>query len=524
MITGLRGWVSRVWSAATSGTANPSQWLVDWVRGESSDSGVEVDGVSAMRYAPIWNAVNKIAGHVGQLPLVLHEEISDRERRKAKNHPAYRLLKRRPNSLMTPIVFKELLQHHALLWGNGRAVIVRNGRGDPDELIPLPAYADTDLIDGVKLHWYRDRKTNIPFVFTDDEVFHVPGLGYDGIKGYSLVEMARNSIGLGLASEKHMNRHFRNNAVPSLILEAPTGVLRKEEDARDFLANWERFHKGLDNQQKTGLLREGIKATTLGMPGRDAQWIEQRVFQRQEAALWLLLESILGDDSSVSYNSLEAKNLAYLVNCLMRWLTKWEEEGNRKLLTRRQQDTDSHFFKFTTAALLRASTKERFEVYQIGRQIRVFSANDVRAMEDLPPVDGGDDYDNPATTPGPSPDDDLGGSGDGDQAPDSDSATTAGRRQIAAMLDVEAERIIRAASKAGNFVAWLDSFYEKLTPALIAMYAAIGGTQEDAKCHADLSKEQILVAAGGASTTDGLIACIREVLVTWPCRAEEWNV
>lgn len=525
MLATLKRIVRRAFGLTVSNTAYPSQWLIDWVKGTSSDSGIPIDGVSAVQYAPIWNAVNKIAGHVGQMPLLLMREVSDRERAKAKEHPSYRLMKRRPNSLMTPMIFKELLQHHALLWGNGRAYIVRNGRGDPDSLLPLPPETQSVLIYdrgammpsiGEKWHYYRDKLTKQLVILPDADVFHLPGLGYDGIQGYSLVEIAKNSIGLGLAAEKHMNRHFKNNAVPSLILEAPPGVFRKQEDAEAFLTQFEQRHQGLNEAQKVGLLREGIKANVLAMPGRDAQWIEQRKFQRQEAALWLLLESILGDDASVSYNSLEAKNLAYLTNCLMRWLIKWEEEGNRKLLTEQEQRTDSHYFKFKTQALLRGTTKERYEVYQIGRQIQVLSANDIREMEDLPLIPDGDEYNNPATTPGVAPEEDT--SEDSGMQEDADANA---RRQIGAMLTIESERLVAAAREPGNYIKFVELFYERIGPQLDVCYLGLGGSMEDATRHVEQSKADILEAAGSATQetlADKVIAAVSK----WPIRAEEW--
>ena len=503
----------------TSGTATPNQWLVDWMRGGvESDSGVAVNGSTALQFAPLWNAVSKIAGHVGQLPLTLYQRKDERSREKAKQHPGYRLMKRSPNEVMGATTFRETLQLHALLWGNGRAAIVRNNRNDADQLIPLdPATWHTVLVDGEKWHYTNSDPTadSGNRRIRDDDVLHVAGLGYDGICGYSVISMARNSLGLGLAAEKASSKHFKNNAVPSIVLEAPVGAFRDESDAKDFLNAWNSYHVGVDNSSKAGLLREGIKANALAMSGRDSQWIEQRLFQRQEAALWMCIESILGDDSSVSYNSLEAKNQAYLSSCLAKWLKKWEEESERKLLTDTQQRMESHFFKFNTAALLRGTTKERYEVYQIARMIGVMSANDVRELEDMNPVDDGDSYDNPAiTTTEPAAD-----QPETEDEPPQDRLRTVVQLRIAEVVAVEIKRVRTAAASTKNFVEWLDSFYGSFAGRLESVYQTCGGGSHLAAEHAAESKLRLLQVAGD-STHDTLSDNVEAELQTWVDRVK----
>ena len=316
-------WWSRIVGSTTS---NPASWFVDWIRPDTNDSGIGMSVTTPLTYAPLWYAVNKIAGHVGQLPLVVYSVDGER-RDKAISHPAYRLLKRAPNDDIGAHVFRETLTSHALLYGNGRALIVRNNRGAPRELIPLaPDRCQTQIVAGRKWHIYRD-DTEQEIPIPDANVLHIAGLGFDGVQGYSVIELAKNSWGLGLAAEKTAARHFKHNALPSMVIEAPKGAFRDEVKAREFLGRWNEFHEG---GGKVGLVRDGMKATPLSVTAHDAEWIEQRRFQRQEAAIWMCLEQILGDDASVSYNSLEAKNLAYLTNCLMRWISKWEEECEKK--------------------------------------------------------------------------------------------------------------------------------------------------------------------------------------------------
>lgn len=507
----------RILGEAASGTRNPAQWLVDWIHGgQGSDSGIAVNPDTLMRYAPFWYGVNRISGHVGQLPLVCYQRQDERRRRKAIEHPSYPLTKRRPNRYMSAATFKETLQSHALVYGNGRAAIDRNQRADALELVPLlPDRTRTVLVNGEKWHLTtvvhadgtsEDRKLR------DRDVLHIAGLGYDGLVGYPLWEYAKNSVGLGMAAEKSAGRYFRNDGTPGMLLQSPPGMFRDEEEAEKFLIRFRKAHEGLDNRAKIGLLREGITVAPLGQTGRDGQWIEQRRFQRQEAALWLMLEQILGDDSSVSYNSLEQKMLAYLVNCLNRWLVRWEEECNEKLLREREKQLDSHYFKFTTGALLRSDTATTMATGAQAITARIMNPNEVRAWFELEPYPGGDNFENPAITPGASQ--------NPPPAPEPQARAVLVDR-LRGLVSVEAKRVRAAAARSGNFCAWLDGFYSdtRFLATLSRAVEGAGGESWQALDHANHSKQQLLEAAGRATPAE-LAGAIDALTADWPARAE----
>lgn len=512
-------WAPTVFRAATSGSRNPAQWLIDWIRGDNrGDSGISVTGESAMSYAPVWYAVTKITGHIATMPLVCHQRLGERRKRRATNHPAYRLLKRKPNRMMTACTFKEILQYHALIHGNGRAIIVRNNRGEPVELIPmLPDRTNTCIIDGEKWHITEilmDKATDrwTPRKFRDENVLHIIGLGFDGIQGYPLYEVAKNSIGLGLAAEKASNRHFRKDAVPNLLLEVPDGVLPDDKEAEDFLKKFRAMHEGLDAESKTAMLRFGIKANPLANTQRDGQWIEQRMLQRQDAALWFLLESILGDDKSVSYNSLEQKNMAYLSNCLARWMSKWEEECEEKLLRESEKAADSHFFKFNAGALLRADYKTTLEALQIGVSSTIISPNEARDRIDLDEREGGDTYANPNTMSGSDP------------PRASGLAARAVEARLRELLDVETARVTAAAQSPGRFLARLDKFYAGWRDTQARVVGRLlddearASQLADAWCEA--SRGQLLAAAGDA-TEETLADQVAIAIAAWPERVKD---
>jgi HK97 family phage portal protein len=500
MLRWLRKFGSRIVAQYFS-TRSTATWFLDWLRNDvESDSGVTIDGKRALQYAPVWYAVNRIAGHVAQLPLVIHVRTGERSKRRATEHPAYRLLKKRPNSLMNASVFKELLQYHALLWGNGRAVIMRDGRGDAVELLPLlPAETFTVLVDGWK--WHVTTVDGRQYRFRDENVLHIAGLGYDGLQGYPLWQLAKNSWGLGLASEKHANRTFRQRAVPGMILEAPPGVFPDDEEARKFLQAFRDMHEGLDNEGRTALLREGIKATRLAQTGAEAQMVEQRKFQRGEVALWFLLESILGDDASVSYKSLEQKHMAYLVNCLNRWLVKWEEECEEKLFREREKLADTHFCKFITAALLRSDTKTTYETLSLGIRACIITSNEARDILDLNAVEDDPEADklrNPAVTIGAAaasqPD-----SGEDEDEDDEDTAAERTRQRLRAVIVARVSDLARvelqrlhtidespdaATRQEAFFASWQPKLLEALRPLAVegaALDAAIAAWIRDSR-------------------------------------------
>ena len=474
MLKWLRNAMRRILGSTTS---KPANWFIDWIRGDTgSDSGIGVDGKTCLRYAPVWNAVNRICGRVAQLPLIVHEwtDAAQTVKRPAMEHPAYRLLKRQPNRLMTPAVFKELVQYHAVVSGNGRCEIVRNERGDPIELIPLlPDLTETVLLNGEKWHITKvvvddETQETKEYKIRDENCLHIPGLGYDGVAGFTLWDLAKNSFGLGLGQEKRANKFYRNNAVPGLLLEAPPGVFEDDEEAKKFLAAFREMHEGLDNTSRTGLLREGIKANKLSLSDQESQTVEQRKFQRQDVALWFMLETILGDDESVSYNSLEQKHLAELINCLNPWLVKWQEECERKLLREREKLADTHFIRFQTGALLRTDTKTTYEMLTTAVRGMIMTINEARAIIDLPPVEGGDQLQNPAITPANTTAEEVGEETDDEVNDDEGGQVDAQdrlRRVIAARLGelaaVEVKRIEAAAAKPHTFSAWADRFYKR---------------------------------------------------------------
>ena len=328
----------------TSGVKNPSQWLVEMMGGKPSKTGVNVTVESSLGLAPVIYAVNKISGHVAQLPIQIKKYDNKGSHEYIRNN-VYKLLNKKPNDIMTAYQLKEILMVHALMAGNGRAYIDRNSNGTPIGLIPIMPYnCQTMLVGGQKWHLITPEagtaQDGLPdflrsgdfYKVPDRDMLHVMNTSYNGVWGMHVIDVARDVFGLTQAGQEGAAVSIANNSKPSMILEAPQGMFRNPEDAKEFLDAFNSKHEGLDNSGKAGLLREGMKATVMPMTSADSQFLQQRNFQREEIALMFGLESILGDSQGNTYKSVSERNTAYIDNCLNRWFAKWSQEIDCKLM------------------------------------------------------------------------------------------------------------------------------------------------------------------------------------------------
>lgn len=518
---------------SSSGLSKPAQWLVDWVRdNDSNDAGVSITSKRALGLPSIFYCAKKISDDIGQLPLNTYKKEKSKTREIATSMPSHWVLETQPNEMMTPAMFRKAMQLNALIHGNGRAAIVRNGRGEPEELIPLPpeytvtvvVYEDDDYLRGQKWHVIRWPDGSTPTKIADENVLHIMALSLDGVSGMGLLDLAKNAVGEGLAGQKYTNRNFRNQGVPPMVLEAPAGMFRKEEDAREFMRTWNEYHSGIENSGKTGLLREGMKANVLGVKPADAEVLDQRKFSRQEIMLLFGIESMPGDEDSVSYNSLEQKNRAYLTHCLGPWMRQWEQECERKLLTDQQRYTRSHFIRFDTYELMRPDAKSEADMISALRTNMLITTNEGRDWLDLPPIDGGDTLFNPAITPGspgqqpptkepaPKPEED-------DTDPAKELARKAINASLRRLINVEANRVKDAAAKAKNFTKAIDEFYGRWRSSFSTELCEIGGESWHAEAHAGESLKALLAVAE-VSTLDTLVANVDTEVAKWPARAD----
>lgn len=443
--------------------------------GAVSSAGVSVDEISALNFSPVWQAVRIISETVATLPIHVYRREPG-GRRRADDLMVADLLRWEPNPEMTASQFREAWTAHALTWGNGYAEIERDSQGRAIRLwllTPNTVTVTRDL-NGNLIYVYR-HETGPQVVLAQSDVLHLPGPGFDGVVGYSVIAKARESIGLGLACEQFGASMFGSGARPSGILEHPG---RLSDDARARLrGDFERLHSGIDNAHRVAVLEEGLKWSQTSIPPDDAQFLQTRAYQIEEIARWFNIPvSKLRVKDGGSYASLEQENSAFLSECLRPWLVRIEQEIRRKLLT----ESSALYVEHNVDGLLRTDLASRYQAYSIGRNWGWLSVNEVRALEQLEPVEGGDTYMMPmnmmpmGTQPGPvAP---AGGSSPLDQplittetpSPAVDVAATAlNGAQIDSLLTVVSQ-VAQGLIPPANAKAIIESAFPFLSPAAVA--------------------------------------------------------
>ena len=516
---------------------NPPDWFyTSMVGGNQSDSGEVVNERTAMSLAWVWQAVSTISNDIGRLPCVLYER-RDEERVRANRHPGYKLAKKRPNPFMSSKTFRSVLTKNALLTGNGLAWIQRDGRGAPLEMYPIPTgNVRIEIINNEPVYLVRfaEGKEAVPISYRD--MFHIKNVTSNGYWGLDVVSYAKNSVGLGLATEKHGNRFFKNNAKPSVVLESEQNI--DKERADQLLASWNAMHAGAGNAYKTAILSGGMQAKVMSISNDNAQWLQSRQFQRQEIASWFLLPANkLNDTASVSYSSVEAYNKSYLDQTLMNWIVSWEEEYNDKLLTPRQRENEDYYFEFITAGLLRADLLQRYQAYQVGISSEFLSPNEVRKFENLPrrDDDGGDTYQNPNTKSGAAPAATADGQSVDPVIIEPDNAVDASLRKLLndrleRMIRLEIKKAIEAAGKQENFIGWLEVFYDdfaqKLSDSIRPCFETVVATKHSSGVSFqdvvdDYIAESVdaLLTVAGESTQVELVTTVTVETEHWLARA-----
>lgn len=361
-------------------------------------SGKAVTERSAMQMTAVYSCVRILAEAVAGLPLHLYRYKEDGGKEKALDHPLYLLLHDEPNPEMSSFVFRETLMTHLLLWGNAYAQIIRNGKNEVVALYPLmPNKMTVDRDTNGHLYYsynrgndeaIRDKQSTV--ILRPSDVLHIPGLGFDGLVGYSPIAMAKNAIGMAIACEEYGAKFFANGAAPGGVLEHP-GTLKDPQRIRE---SWQSTYGGTSNAHRIAVLEEGMKYTPIGISPEQAQFLETRKFQINEIArIFRVPPHMVGDLEKSSFSNIEQQSLEFVKYTLDPWVIRWEQSIMRTLLS--QEEKAQYFVKFNLEGLLRGDYQSRMNGYAIGRQNGWMSANDIRELENLdriPAEEGGDLY------------------------------------------------------------------------------------------------------------------------------------
>jgi len=364
---------------------NPSLWNL---AGSQSLSGESVTEETALTYSAVYNAISLISGTISALPLHLMQRKGERKRN-AEDRLLYRVMHDAWNPYMTAMTGRETMMAHILGWGNGYAEIVRNGYGEVSELWPIPPNRIAPEMKSGQMI-YRVRVDSQDVILTREKVLHIPGLGFDGFMGYSVVAMARKSIGLGMAMETFGSQYFGNGTHPGMIIEHP-GTLKEPARLREALTA---TYSGLGKSHRLMLLEEGMKAHAVTINPEDSQFLESRQFQIPEIARWFNLPPHkLKDLTRSSFNNIESEQRSFYADSLLPWLIRLEQHYNMQLLTPYDRDLSGrgrYYFKHNAEGILRADAAGRGQFYTSMFNIGALSINEIRALEEMDPIEGGD--------------------------------------------------------------------------------------------------------------------------------------
>lgn len=360
--------------------ANPASWMFD---GSASKTGIAITEDNAMRLSAVFGAVRVISETIASLPWDVKQDV-DNTTRNASAHPINKLI-HAPNAMMTDFNFREVCQAHLCLHGNAFIAIRRNEAGQPVKLIPVHP-------DRVSVKVYKDEKFYTidqgKETFDDTEMIHILGLSFDGIVGKSVIEAARESIGLGLAADQFGGSFFGNGANVSAILTHP-GKLSDEAYKR-LMVSWERRYSGLDNSHKTAILEEGMNLQKVSISPSESQFLETRKFGVEDIARFFRIPlAYLGSlENSSTRANIEEQGIQFQRNTILPWVKRWEAEFNRKLFP----GDDAYYIRMNMDGLLRGDISSRYSSYATARQWGWLSVNDIRRHENLDPIENGDTY------------------------------------------------------------------------------------------------------------------------------------
>ena len=362
-------------------------------------SGKTVNERTSMQTTAVYACVRILAEAIAGLPLHVYQYKADGGKERVVGHPLYYLLHDEPNPEMTSFVFRETLMSHLLLWGNAYAQIIRDGRGRVLALYPLlPNKMDVDRADNGELYYtyWRDMdESRIDprggmLTFRRDEVLHIPGLGFDGLIGYSPIAMAKNAVGMAMATEEYGASFFANGANPGGVLEHP-GVLKDPAKVKE---SWNAVYQGSSNAHRIAVLEEGMKFQAIGISPEEAQFLETRKFQIDEIArIFRVPPHMVGDLEKSSFSNIEQQSLEFVKYTLDPWVVRWEQALQQSLLL--PSEKSRYFVKFNVDGLLRGDYVSRMSGYATARQNGWMSANDIRELENMnriPTEEGGDLY------------------------------------------------------------------------------------------------------------------------------------
>ena len=357
--------------------------IVEWLSGPSSITGQRVSVDTAMQLSAVYACVRVKSEDLASLPLILYRRL-ERGKERAPEHSLYRILHDQANPQMTALQFRETMATHLELRGNAFANIERNSDGTVKWLWPLnPTRMDKPMLatDGRLLYRYW-LPNGTQAILTQDEVFHLRGMSFDGVLGVSPIEAQRETMGNALAAMEYGTRFFANNANPSGVLQAKSRI--SEEAAKRLRNSWNDAHQGLSNAHRVAILEEGMEWKQISITPEDAQYLESKKYSRSEiAGIYRVPPHKIADLERSTFSNIEEQDIDYAKSTIRPMARRWEAQTNMSLLLPSEQSR--YLSEFLLDDLLRGKTLERFEAYQ---KAWWMTGNEIRERENLNPIDG----------------------------------------------------------------------------------------------------------------------------------------
>jgi HK97 family phage portal protein len=359
--------------------------LAGYLGGKASAAGCNVSPEQSLTLSAVFAGVSLLSRVLGALPLQVLRR-SDRNKTPATAHPAYAILHTQANPEMTACTARRTMEWNRLLYGAAIAEVGWNGAGKPAALWPLEpwrVWPERDK-ESRELYYKIDGTRRV----SPADLIYVPMVTTDGVCGRGFVHYAIDSLGLGMSAQEFAARFFGNDARPGglLINEGkPTEPQRKE-----IIDSWNKKHGGASKAHTTGMLWGGWKfdRDAGSVPPDEAQLLETRKFTTEEVARWLGVPvSFLADLSRATFNNVEQMSLNFVVYSLGLTLVEYEQEYDRKLL-----NPPTLYSKHNVGGLLRGDMAARSAFYHSLIGDGVFSINDARDLEDMNPIEGGDEH------------------------------------------------------------------------------------------------------------------------------------
>lgn len=341
-------------------------------------AGIEVDDSSAFTYSAFYACMRIMSETPSYLPW--HVMASGSKRQIVRDHPLDAILFSRPNDEMNSFTYRELLMQHLLGWGNSYSEIERNRAGDIVNLWPIdPSRVTPDRDSNGRLYYEIANQGQANTQLQAKDVLHVRGPSRDGINGYSIISLAKESISLGLATEAFGSSFFGNGAIPGTVITNDGTAKLEAQGVINLLKTFNKKHKGPRNARKAEYLDAGLDIKPIGIPPEDAQFLETRQFQVREICRWFRIPPHkLADLERSTHSNIEAQNIEFVTDAVLPWVSRIEQQVNFSLI----RDTSKYYNKINVMGILRGDSKARAEYYKILAGLGVLSIDEIRDKED----------------------------------------------------------------------------------------------------------------------------------------------